>query len=89
MILALTSLLTATMDIISSCLALTPVPYLGIVFSVFQFIYASIEQVQTSKEQLVALAQSAAQLLHTIDSQCRAGRLSQATTAKPLENLVK
>ena len=75
------------MDIIHQCLSLAPVPYLLPAFSVLRFIWSSIQQVQASKWQLEALAQSIAQLLETLNEEYRAGRLLQAKTSTPLKNL--
>ncbi len=75
------------MDIIHQCLALAPVPYLDFTFSVFRFIWTSVEQAQASKQQLRALAQTIAQLLSTLDKEYRAGRLVQAETSTPVADL--
>jgi hypothetical protein len=77
------------MDIIQHCLSLTPVPGLGPAFGVLRFIWSSVEQVQSCKEQLVALTQSTAQLLETLDAQYRGGRLLEANTSVPLSKLTK
>ena len=44
------------MDIVQQRLSLAPVPYLELAFSVFRFIWSSVEQAQASKQQLRALA---------------------------------
>lgn len=75
------------MDIVHQCLALAPVPYLAPAFSVLRFIWSSIEQAQASKRQLEALAQTIAQLLSTLNTECRAGRLLQVKMSTPLTNL--
>jgi len=75
------------MDIIHQCLSLAPVPYLDFAFSVFEFIWTSVEQAQASKQQLHALAQTIAQLLSTLNEEYRAGRLVQAETSTPLADL--
>lgn len=77
------------MDIVQHCLSLTPVPGLGPAFGVLRFIWLSVEQAQSCQEQLVALTQSTAQLLETLDVQYRGGRLSEANTSVPLRRLVK
>src|ERR1700691_5964775 len=76
-----------TMDIIQQCLSLAPVPYLGTAFSVFRFIYSSVEQTQESKQQLQALSQTIAQLLSTLNKEYRAGRLVQAKTSTSVSDL--
>jgi hypothetical protein len=75
------------MDIIQQCLSLAPVPYLGTAFSVFRFIYSSVEQTQESKQQLQALSQTIAQLLSTLNKEYRAGRLVQAKTSTSVSDL--
>jgi hypothetical protein len=61
------------MDIIQQCLSLSPVPYLHPAFSVFKFIWSSIQQAQASKQQLEALVQLITQLLMALDGEYRAG----------------
>src|ERR1700683_295751 len=75
------------MDIIHQCLSLVPVPYLAPAFAALRFIWSSIEQAQTSKQQLKALAQSIAQLLQTLDGQYCARRLLEVQTSKSLTDL--
>jgi len=75
------------MDIIHQCLSLAPVPYLDFAFSVFEFIWTSVEQAQASKQQLHALAQTIAQLLSTLNKEYCAGRLVQADTSTPVAEL--
>ena len=77
------------MDIIHHCLSLAPLPYLAPAFATLRFIWSSVEQAQASKRQLEALTQSIAQLLQTLDAQYRAGRMLQATTSKPLDDLCR
>ena len=77
------------MDIIEQCLSLAPVPYLAPAFSVFKFIWATIGEVQASKKQLEILAQALSQLLQTLDSEYRSGRLTAATSFKSLDRLNK
>jgi len=75
------------MDIIQSCLALAPVPYLSTAFSIFAIIWQSVGQVQASNEQLEALSYSIAQLLKAIDGEYRQGRLQPAGTSTQLDDL--
>jgi hypothetical protein len=77
------------MDIIQHCLSLAPVPYLAPAFSIFKFIWSTVDQVQASKQQLEVLAQSLAQLLKVLNGEYRAGRLLQARTSTPLADLSK
>ena len=77
------------MDIIGRCLSLAPVPYLGHAWSIFQFIWTTIQAVQSSTEQLRALAASIAQLLQTLDAEIRVGRLVPKRTSAELDSLTK
>ena len=77
------------MDAIHLCLSLAPLPYLSSAFSTLRYIWLSIEQIQTSKQQLEALAQSIAQLLQALDAEYTAERLLQDKTAVPLAELCK
>jgi hypothetical protein len=52
----LSLILLFTMDVIHSCLELVPVLYLSRAFSVFQFIWSSVQQVKASRRQLETLA---------------------------------
>jgi hypothetical protein len=79
----------STMDVIHQCLSTAPVPFLYPAFSALRLIWSSIEQAQASKRQLQALAQSIAQLLRTLDRQCRAGRPLQDRTSTPLSDLCR
>jgi hypothetical protein len=76
------------MDIIQQCLSLAPVPYLAPAFSVFRFICSTVEQAQASKQQLQALSQTIAQLLSTLNTEYRAGRLLQTKTSTPVADLI-
>jgi hypothetical protein len=75
------------MDIIHRCLGLAPVPYLSHAFSVFQFIWSSVQQAQASKRQLESLSQSIAQLLCMLDGEYGAKRLLEVKTSTPLADL--
>ena len=75
------------MDIIQHALALTPVPGLSAAFSIFRYIWTSVQGVQASQQQLHCLASLIAQLLQTLDSQYRSGRLSDAGTFAQLKDL--
>jgi hypothetical protein len=78
-----------TMDIIQHCLSLAPVPYLAPAFTVFKFIWSSVQQAQASKQQLEVLTQSIAQLLKTLDGEYRARRLLPAKTLVPFDDLCR
>ena len=75
------------MDIVQQCLSLVPVPYLAHTFNVLRFILSSVEQVQASKQQLHALAQTAAQLLSTLNQEYHAGRLVHTETSAAVADL--
>jgi len=77
------------MDIIQSCLALAPVPYLSTAFSIFKVIWVSVEQVQASNKQLQALSYSIAQLLEALDRGYRQDKLQHTGTSTQLEDLHK
>jgi hypothetical protein len=77
------------MDIIHDCISLVPVPYLRPAFSIFRSIWASIDEVQQSKEQLRVLADCIAHLLKTLDTEYRTGRLIKTKTSKALEDLYR
>ena len=75
------------MDVIQHCLALAPVPGLSAAFSVFRYIWTFVQQIQTSKQQLLCLASMIAQLLQTLDHQYRSGRFSEARMSVQLKDL--
>ena len=77
------------MDIIENCLSLAPVPYLVPAFKGFKFIWTTVQQVQASKKQLEILAQAISQLLETLDTEYRSGKLAPATTFQSLDRLNK
>jgi hypothetical protein len=75
------------MDLIQHCLALTPVPYLATAFSLFRFIWNSVESVQASKEQLRVLSTCIAELLVVANKQCCEDKLYEADIVDALRNL--
>jgi hypothetical protein len=56
------------MDVVGECLCLVPVPGLSTVFIIFRFIVSTIEQAQSSKQQLQALSRTLADLLQALNS---------------------
>ncbi|KAK7001568.1 DUF1768 domain-containing protein [Favolaschia claudopus] len=68
-------------------LGVTPVPGLSAAFTLLKLIVSSIEKVKQSKQRLVVLAQSAGQLLQTLNTELCIGRLVQSTCQKPLKDL--
>jgi len=77
------------MDIIQHCLSSTPVPHLASAFFTLKFIWSDVEQAQVSKQQLRVLVQSIAQLLHTLDTEYKAGRLLHVRTSVHLADLCR
>ena len=77
------------MDLINECLSLSPPPYLAPALSAFKFIWLDVRAAQVSQRQLEALARSVAQLLVTLDRECRAGRQLQIGAGTPLTNLCR
>jgi len=75
------------MDIVQHCLSLVPVPCLSTTFALFNIIWTSVQRVQLSKRQLQVLASSISELLNTLDTHYRAGRILQADTTRPLNDL--
>lgn len=75
------------MDIINICLNIAPVPGLSASFTILKFIASTVQQVQASKLQLVALATSTAQLLDTLNAEYTSGRLSPNKSGEALDNL--
>ena len=73
--------MAGALDVIQSCLALAPVPYLGPAFGIFKFIWDSIQAVQGSREQLKAFAEAIAKFLATLDREARRGSLNLGTQA--------
>jgi len=56
------------MDIVGECLSLVPVPGLSAIFVIFRFIVSTIEQAQSSKQQLQAMSRTLADLLQALSS---------------------
>ncbi|KAF9055624.1 kinase-like domain-containing protein [Panaeolus papilionaceus] len=75
------------MDVIESCLGIAPVPGLGFAFKVFKSIFASVQEAQGFKEQLIVLSASIAAILKALDRQYRDGKLSEISTRKELDEL--
>lgn len=77
------------MDFIHHCTALVPVPYLNLAFSIFRSIWASIQAVKESTEQLRILTSCIAQLLKTLNEEYSAGRLVKDETSEALADLIE
>ena len=65
--------------LVATCFSLVPVPYLHAVFIAFRHIWSSVQRAQESQRQLQLLGQYIATLLHTLDTEYRAGRLNTST----------
>jgi hypothetical protein len=74
------------MDLVTEVLSFVPVPPLSIAFSIFKFIFQHVQRAQASKEQLTSLTFTIAQLLLTLNSEYKAGRLVESKTATSLNN---
>jgi hypothetical protein len=78
------------MDIIQQALDFVPLPYLNTAFSLLKFIYTSVEQVQTARQQLLVLSACVSQLLITLNAEYESGRRSLTpSTAATLNDLSK
>lgn len=73
--------------IIQQCISQTSVPHLSDAFLSFKFIVGSIDEIQSSKQQLNVLECAIATLLRTLDTAYCDGKLSRAVTAGPLADL--
>ncbi|KAJ7111223.1 kinase-like domain-containing protein [Mycena epipterygia] len=75
------------MDFVQTVLSVSPVPYLSTAYSLLDYIYTSIQQVQTTKAQLSILSEIAARLLTTLDANFKAGKISVDAVSAPLADL--
>ncbi|KAJ7627321.1 kinase-like domain-containing protein [Roridomyces roridus] len=66
----------------------TPVPGLHPAYTVFEFIYSSVQTVRASKRPLVVLANAVAQLLAALQGEFKGERLSPESCRKPLKDLM-
>ncbi|KAF7982535.1 hypothetical protein HWV62_28162 [Athelia sp. TMB] len=81
---------SGTLDVISICLSLDPIPPLHAGFIAFRIIWSYVQEAKGCKRQLKLLAQYVAKLLNTLDGEYREGRLRQsASPDEPLEWLQK
>jgi hypothetical protein len=78
-----------SLDILDSILGITPVPGLSSAFTVFKFIVSSIRADQSSKKQLVVLANALGQLLAALHRQFQSSRLIAASCVQPLRDLMR
>ena len=77
------------MDIIQHGLSLVPIPCLSHAFSAFRFLWTSIQQVRTTRMQLLVLASCISQFLCALDTECRANKQTMAIVAKSLQELCR
>ncbi|KAK7007652.1 kinase-like protein, partial [Favolaschia claudopus] len=73
--------------VLDVALGITPVPGLSAAFTLLKLIVSAIEKVKQGKQRLIVLAQSAGQLLQTLNTELSLERLVQSTCLKPLEEL--
>jgi hypothetical protein len=77
------------MDIVKQVLSTSPVPYLSTAWSLLEHIYTCVQQVKTSKAQLVTLSAIAAHLVKTLNDHFVADSVSQAQVTPHLVDLQK
>lgn len=83
----LTSVLIFAMDIIHHCLSLAPVPGLSAAFAILRYIGSSVQQVQASRRQIIALAAATAELVKTLNVEYAAGRILPDNSVEALDKL--
>ncbi|KAF7369965.1 Kinase-like protein [Mycena sanguinolenta] len=76
--------LHAAWDVI---IGVTPVPGLQSAFTVFKFIVSYVQNVRTSRQQLVGLANAVGQLLATLQREFQSSKLTVGSCAQPLDDL--
>jgi len=77
------------MDCVEFVLQCTPIPYLGLSYSIFRTIWVAVEEVQASRGQFRVLAETTAALLQTLDRQHHVGRFSEVSTVDVVNELEK
>lgn len=75
------------MDLVQTVVSIVPVPYLKDAYSLLDYIYKSVQQVQASKTQLSILAETTARLLMTLNAEYLSGTIFERTTVRPLGEL--
>lgn len=78
-----------SLDVFDAILGITPVPGLSSAFTVFKFIVSAIRANQSSKKQLVVLANALGQLLATLHREFQSSRLITASCMQPLRDLMR
>ncbi|KAF7359754.1 hypothetical protein MVEN_00700100 [Mycena venus] len=79
------------MDFVQLVVPKVPVPYLSAAFELLRYIYSSVQEVQTSKKQLVVLIQVVAGLLEALNERYLGGKHAYSepsTLLGDLENLL-
>ncbi|KAG5650410.1 hypothetical protein H0H81_012347 [Sphagnurus paluster] len=74
-------------QIIQQLLNLQPAPGLAFAFSIFRFIWDTVQQVKDSERQLTILVDTIAQFLCTLNDQFYTKKLSESRSAKSLDDL--
>ncbi|KAF7343173.1 Kinase-like protein [Mycena venus] len=80
-------MIPALQTVLDVILGITPVPGLSAAFDILKLIVSAVEQASRSKQRLTILAQSAAQLLQTLNNEFIASRLAQSACREPLREL--
>ncbi|KAJ7262839.1 kinase-like domain-containing protein [Mycena rebaudengoi] len=75
------------MDFVQTILSVAPVPYLSAAYSLLEYIYTAIQQVQTSKTQLSILSEITARLLMTLDAGFKTRKISATAVEASLTDL--
>ena len=80
-------MIPALQTLLDVLLGITPVPGLSVAFNILKLIVHAVQQASKSKQRLAVLAQSAAQLLQTLNNEFSASRLVQSACTEPLREL--
>lgn len=85
--LSLSSMIPALQTLLDVLLGIIPVPGLSAAFNILKLIVCAVQQASKSKQRLAVLAQSAAQLLQTLNKEFSASRLVQSACRESLREL--
>jgi len=75
------------MDCIEFVLNCTPIPCLGLCYTIFKTIWVAVQEVRASRGQFRVLAEAVAALLQALDRQHRARRISEASIVGAVDEL--
>lgn len=78
-----------SMEVSHPALSLVQVDPLQVIFSIFRFIWNTVQEVKESKQQLITLGDTVGQLLATLNAEYQAGRLKPEETTAELASLAK